>query len=135
MYLTENDIKKISSFLVEKILPYFIVLFGSGAEGNMREDSDIDVAFLSERKIEAYELFSLSGELSSLLRRDVDLIDLSKASTVLQAQVVGKGKLIYDGNVNKRKEFYMLTLKQYARLNEERQPVLKKIKERGSIYV
>lgn len=134
MYLSQDKIDIIKSFLADKLSPYFIVLFGSAASGNMREDSDIDIAFLSEKIFESPDLFQINQEIALLVGQDVDLIDLSQASTVLQAQIVGKGKVIYDGNENKRKEFFMLVLKQYARLNEERQPVLEKIKERGNIY-
>jgi len=63
------------------------------------------------------------------------LINLDTVSTVLQAQVVSKGEIVYEQDKLRRQEFFILVLKKYARLNEERAPILDRIKERGSIYV
>ncbi len=134
MCLEEKDINLIREFLLERLSPYVIMLFGSAASGNMRADSDIDIAFLSDMQVKEYDLFLLAQEMAGYLGREVDLIDLRKSSTVMQAQVVGKGKLIYDGDEDRRRDFFVLALKKYARLNEEREPVLRRIKERGRIY-
>ena len=134
MYLSDDQINTIKTFLVQVLDPFLIMLFGSAAAGQLRADSDADIAFLSDRETGSYQLFSLSQQLADLLGREVHLIDLKTASTVLQAQVVGKGKVILDKEPNRRQEFFMLVLKKYARLNEERAPVLAKIKERGTVY-
>ncbi|KJE27126.1 nucleotidyltransferase domain protein [Geobacillus kaustophilus] len=115
--------------------PFAIYLFGSAAFGALRPDSDIDIAFVSDGKPhDPYELFRLAGELAGKLGRDVDLVDLRQANTVFQAQVVSSGKVIDCGDERKRAEFEMRTLKMYAKLNEERAPVLKRIAESGSVY-
>ncbi|MTI69882.1 MAG: nucleotidyltransferase domain-containing protein, partial [Firmicutes bacterium] len=59
-------------------------LFGSAANGTLREDSDVDIAFLSSKNIEDYDIFMLGQELAEKLERDVDLIDLKKAYTVFK---------------------------------------------------
>ena len=60
------------------------------------QSSDIDVAFLSDNKVpDQYEIFGIAQEIASILHQDVDLIDLSLASTVFQAQIVSTGKVIY----------------------------------------
>jgi uncharacterized protein len=51
------------------------------------------------------------------------LIDLHKASTVMKAQIVGKGRLIYEQDPPKRMNFSMVAFKEYALLNEERQVI------------
>jgi hypothetical protein len=84
--------------------------------------------------MQTYDLFMLSEQIASLLGRDVHLMDLNQVSTVMQAQVIAKGKVILDREPNRRREFFILILKKYARLNEERAPILAKIKERGSIF-
>ena len=43
MYLSQNDKNIIVDFLVEKLKPKFIYLFGSFAKGEGRDDSDIDL--------------------------------------------------------------------------------------------
>ena len=132
MYLSDEQLQQIEEYLVPTLNPYLIMLFGSAANGRLRADSDVDLAFLSDQEMQAYELFMLSQQLASLLGRDVHLLNLNQVPTVLQAQVIDKGKVLLDREPNRRQEFFILVLKKYARLNEERAPILAKIKERGS---
>ncbi|MTH54957.1 nucleotidyltransferase domain-containing protein [Bacillus mangrovi] len=121
-------------FMKEKINPYLIVLFGSAAKGTDRKDSDYDLAYLSDQVLGMYDRFMLAQELAAIVNRDVDLIDLKEATTVFAAQVVGTGQTIYCNDEKRRAIFEMKTLKMYARLNEERAIVLKRIRESGSVY-
>ncbi len=134
MYPEEEQINVMKTFLVQALDPFLIMLFGSAAAGQLRQDSDFDIAFLSDRETGAYQLFMLSQQLADLLGREVQLIDLNTTSTVLQAQIVGKGTVIFDREPIRRQEFFILVLKKYARLNEERAPILARIKERGTVY-
>lgn len=136
MYLSAEQIEQIKKFLIDKLNPCLIIIYGSAANGRMRAISDIDIAYLStqDNDLRDYDRFMLAQEMAEILDRDVHLIDLRQASTVLQAQVVAQGKVILDQEPVKRQEFFMLVLKKYARLNEERAPILDKIKERGTIY-
>ncbi len=129
-----GDIEKIKNFLVEKLSPLFIFVFGSVVDGNFRKDSDIDIAFLSQNEISSYEVFMIAQELASILSRDIDLIDFKKASTVFKAQIVGKGEVIYLTDGNTVDEFMIRALKEYALLNEERAVILDRIKEEETIY-
>lgn len=124
----------IKNYLIEKLSPYLIILFGSVVRGDLRTDSDIDVAFLSEHKYSDYEIFMIGQGLADLLGREVDLIDLNKSSTVFQAQIISKGKIIYCSDQARKMQFYMLTLKKYAKLNEERHCIFKKLESRGYIH-
>lgn len=114
--------------------PKVIYLFGSAARNELREDSDIDIAFLGKLNLNEYDIFMKAQELAFLLKRDVDLIDLRKASTVFKKEVVEKGKVISCNDNNERMLFEMRTLKEYAMLNEERNEIIKNIRERGSVY-
>lgn len=134
MFIENKYISTIKNYLIEKISPYLIILFGSAVTGNLREDSDIDIAFLSEQSFSDYEIFMIGQGLANILDRNVDLVNLQKASTVFQTQVISTGKVIYCSDEKKRMLFYMLTYKMYARLNEERQCIFDKLKEGGSIY-
>lgn len=134
MQLENKDLQILRNLLIKQINPFLIVLFGSAARGCLRADSDIDIAFLSDVSCDSPRLFEISQELAGLLGREIHLIDLNLVSTVLQAQVVGKGKVIWDQDPLRRQEFFILVLKKYAHLNEERAPILNRIKERGSVY-
>jgi hypothetical protein len=73
-------------------------------------------------------------ELAEKINIDVDLIDLKKASTVFQGQIVSTGKAIYCLDDKKRMDYEMKTLKMYAKLNEERQFIIDNVQESGSIF-
>lgn len=129
-----HDFQTIVQFLVKKINPYVIYLFGSEAQQQAWQDSDIDLAFLSERTLSHYERFMIAGELAAILNCDVDLVDLKEATTVFQAQVVGKGKVLYCADDDKKAQFEMKVFKEYAKLNEERAEILERIRKRGAVY-
>ncbi|PUU93903.1 MAG: nucleotidyltransferase [Halanaerobium sp.] len=124
------DFEAVKSFLIEELQAELIYLFGSYAKGKERPDSDLDLAFLSSKEIDDYQRFLTAQKLASKLNIEVDLIDLKKASTVFKAQII-QGKLLYAEDEKQQQEFEMLTLKKYARLNEERKEIIDKI-ERGA---
>ena len=130
----EVQLKKAIEMLKEEFNPIIIYLFGSAARNELRKDSDIDIAFLTEKEVDSYKCFSKAQELADIFKRDVDLINLNSSSTVFKAQVIGTGKRIYCSDETKRMYFEMRAFKEYALLNEEREVILKKIKERGSVY-
>lgn len=134
MTLRKDQIARIKSFLRDVVSPYAIYLFGSYANDTVRNESDIDIAYLSDKMLSDYERFMVAQELASQLKNEVDLIDLQKASTVFQVQIVSTGKVIYCSDDYKRQLFEMKVLKMYSRLNEERAVILQRIKEDGSIY-
>ncbi|TYR75958.1 nucleotidyltransferase domain-containing protein [Rossellomorea vietnamensis] len=126
--------KTIISYLKEAASPYLIIIFGSTVNGNSMAESDIDIAYLSDKALDKYTIFMTAQGLASELNKEVDLIDLNDANTVFQAQVVHTGKVIYCTDVRRKMEFEMKAFKKYAKLNEEREPILRKIKESGAVY-
>lgn len=134
MINSDDFLKKVLNLLIEKINPVIVYIFGSAIRGELREDSDIDIAYLSDTILTPYENFMFAQELADILKKDVDLIDLKEASAVFKAQVVGTGKVIYCSDENKRMYFEMRVFKEYVMLNEERDVIMKGIKERGSVY-
>ena len=130
----EVKLNKAIESLKEEFNPIVIYLFGSAARNELRKDSDIDIALLTEEEIDPYKCFMKAQELADIFNRDVDLVNLNTSSTVFKAQVVGTGKNIYCSDDTKRMYFEMRTFKSYAMLNEEREVILKKIKERGTVY-
>jgi predicted nucleotidyltransferase len=125
---------EIVHFLTEKVSPCIVYLFGSSVKGTSNSNSDIDFAFLSNHDLDQYEIFMIAQQLADIVNTDVDLIDLTKASTVFQAQIVHTGKAIFCSDEKKRMEFEMKVLKMYAKLNEERQVITDRIEESGSIF-
>ena len=106
--------------------PVVTYLFGSQAEGRGRPDSDVDLAFLPPHGCSpgALEVFTAAQRLAEILNRDVDLVDLAAASTVMRKEVVRTGKILHESDHRARQEFEMYTFSDYARLNTERRTVL-----------
>jgi uncharacterized protein len=69
-------------------------LFGSEARGASTARSDIDLAVLLRRAASPTELLEVQTELALRWGRDVDLVDLSRASPLLALQVLRHGRLI-----------------------------------------
>ncbi len=132
--LNEQQLNRAIEVLIEEFNPIIIYLLGSASRNELREDSDVDIAFLTESEIEPYACFMKAQELADIFKREVDLINLNTSSTVFKAQVVGTGKSIYCSDDTKRMYFEMRALKEYALLNEEREIILNRIKEEGSVY-
>ena len=114
--------------LLQEIKIKFAYIFGSSVKGNFRKESDIDIAVYVEEDIDDYTVFMKAQEIAVKLNRDIDLVNLKKVSTVFAAQIISTGELIICGDINKKMEFEMNTLSQYAKLNEERVEILKHYK-------
>jgi uncharacterized protein len=121
---------------VQQAIPDLIALyrFGSQAKGTARPDSDVDLAVLSRVAPSELRRFELAQELATQLHRDVDLVDLRSASTVMRMQVISTGECLDTSNDSARREFEIYAYSDYARLNEERREILKRIRMSGLIY-
>ena len=111
-----------------------LYLFGSQARGDAGPDADFDLALLTETKLDATLRWSLQEELATLAHRNVDLVDLRRASTVMRVQVLRDGILLLDAQPTARATFEMTSLSAYARLNEERRHIVKDAVARGQVY-
>lgn len=67
------------------------ILFGSQARGEVRPDSDLDLAVSAGRPLTKDEHMALIGELASVTGRAVDLIDLARVGEPLLGQIVTGG--------------------------------------------
>ena len=108
--------------------------FGSQAKGTARRDSDMDLAVLARDPIPNLRRVELAMELAVQLHRDVDLVDLRTASTVMRMQVLFTGTCLGTQDESARREFKMYAYSDDARLNEERKGILDDIRAHGSVY-
>jgi predicted nucleotidyltransferase len=109
---------------LDSLQPAVIYLFGSYGTPSQHPASDIDLAFLPLTAIDPLACFAASNALADALGFSVDLVDLSRASTVMAKEVLRTGMALHVADLPRRQQFEMQTLADYARLNEERQPVL-----------
>ena len=112
-----------------------IYLFGSEARHDKHSNSDIDLAVLHKRGVvDQLQLWKLAQELAVIAGKDVDLIDLNNASTVMQMQVVSQGRRLMCRSTIACETFEDFVFSDYARLNEERAEILVSIQQQGVIY-
>lgn len=104
--------------------PAVIYLFGSFGTRSQHPASDIDIAFLPTHSADPIDCFRIANQLADQLGHCVDLADLTRTSTVFSKEVLRTGTPLEIQNPGLHQQFERLTLADYARLNEERQPVL-----------
>ena len=117
-------------------LPELLALYRFGSWGGIHEraDSDLDLAVLSRQSLPPEVCWEFAQQLAALAKRQVDLVDLRRASTVMRAQVIANGERLFCADSRVCDEFEDGVFSAYARLNEERRAILQDIQERGSVY-
>ena len=98
----------VMSLVKEKLdeggLVKYALLFGSFARGKAKAESDVDIAVAADHAIPVDILVDLGLELSDLLTREVDLIDLmdSHGSSLQEPMMKGIPILLKDPSVRER---------------------------------
>ncbi|MEW6683037.1 MAG: nucleotidyltransferase domain-containing protein [Nitrospirota bacterium] len=117
-------------------LPDVVAIYRYGSAGTQHErpDSDVDLAVLPARPLTFDTMLKLSGALSDVAGRQVDLVDLLKAPTILRAQIVAYGERLYCADERAGSVFEDYVFSSYARFNEERRALVADILARGSVY-
>lgn len=113
---------------------YTIYRFGSFERGDANASSDIDIAVLGPRPIDAVTRWELAQAIATKLGRDIDLVDMRSTTAVLRAQVLEHGGVLLDASPRERAHFETRAMSEYARLNEERRDILRDIEERGTVH-
>jgi len=115
---------KIVSFLLNKLNPEVIYIFGSYLTEYFNEQSDIDIAVILNEEFDSKTIYNLKCELSAVIGREVDLINYNDADIVLKAEIFKKNKVIYCKDDELRYYKEMIALKEYERYNEERKIII-----------
>jgi uncharacterized protein len=132
--LTEEMKKQMIELLRNETNPDFIMIFGSFAIGTAREDSDVDVAYFSEKLLSSYDRFNLANEIALICEREVDLVNILEMDTVFVMQIFENGVPIYIYNKDEFTRQKIKAYRMFAELNEQRAVVIKGIKNRGSVF-
>ncbi|MBI2863379.1 MAG: nucleotidyltransferase domain-containing protein [Chloroflexi bacterium] len=92
-----------------------VILFGSHAKGYATPGSDYDIAVLpSKAPVPPEEVLTLAFVLSRALGvREIDLVDLRRASPLLKHQAAESGKVLYEREEGTFTRFRVLAYKLY----------------------
>ena len=94
--LDKDQVAKIIGFAEAHAEIAAIYLFGSFATGHSRPKSDIDLGILFFEEVDSFVRVNMETEISNLLKKDVDLIDMRKSSPFLRHQIYKYGKALYE---------------------------------------
>lgn len=93
----------------------------------------MDLAVLNDGARDPVALWDQAGELADQVGRDVDLVDLRKASTVFQHQIVTKGRRLF--SADSRADLYeAFILSEKTALDERRAGLMQDIVREGRVY-
>ena len=102
-----------------------IYRYGTWATTAQRADSDLDVAVLLPHgeavRIDRWQWHLLAVKLADAAGTEhADLVNLRRADTTLQAEILRTGRVVYSGDDGGRLKFEALVLSMYQKLNDER---------------
>lgn len=126
--------KSIIELLRDELNCSAIVLFGSYARKAQRQDSDIDIAIKSKRKISKLELFEMTQKLEECVKKDVDLVDLDAISDSFRYEILMNGEVLYCEDSVQFDLYKLDMFREYLELNESRKSIIDNIKNGGTIY-
>ena len=111
-----------------------VYLFGSSARGEAMSASDVDVALLCTSPVELMRLGALQERLAERLGREVDLVDLKRASPLLAAEIVREGQAVMVANPTAKFDFELAALQRWEdtrNLRRQQQDLLRERARRG----
>jgi predicted nucleotidyltransferase len=111
-----------------------IYAFGSRVQGTADEGSDLDLAVLVKGYVDPLVLWEIAGEAADIAGCPVDLLDLRRASTVMQQQVLTKGEHWWVAEGAEAGLFECAVLSEKLELDRARAPLLRDIERDGRVY-
>jgi predicted nucleotidyltransferase len=115
----------IIGFLQSRLNLIAVYLYGSILNTSFNQESDIDIAVITEDRIDPVNLYDIGADLSVLTKRDIHLVDFVAATDTLRIEILKNKNVIFCNNDEKRLYYEMIALTSYQKLNEERKIVIR----------
>jgi predicted nucleotidyltransferase len=111
-------------------------VFGSFASGEVRVDSDIDVAVMFDPSVrtDSWQLRQQAQWLASQWGRDVDLVNIRNVSPVLQCEIIQSNQRLFAKDAEQADNFELFAMSQYRDYNERFAPEFARIAATGKVY-
>jgi predicted nucleotidyltransferase len=106
-------IKNCKDILIEYESIVFAYVFGSYVSGKLRNDSDIDIAIYLSDEMPTDEYLDLKMKLTTVFKREVDLIILNSATPLLKFEICKKHIRLFTRDEIEESNFKVKTLFEY----------------------
>ena len=91
-----------------------VALFGSQTSGFTHKESDVDIAYLSDKKLSFEEEVILNADLISVFQNDkISLVNFKKAPPLLLKQIVSNAVVLYEKRPHLFTEMFLYALRMY----------------------
>lgn len=110
-----------------------VYAFGSRVQGTAGAQSDLDMAVLVQGYADPLVLWELAGEAADIAGCPVDLLDLRRASTVMQQQILMGGERWWAAG-EQAGLFECAMLSEKLELDRRRAALLRDIEREGQVY-
>lgn len=112
--MDSNMMNAIKSYMQKQSYIEFAYVFGSYARGDYLVTSDIDIAIsLSIEKLLPQEYLKLRTKLMEITKKEIDIIILNDADTLIKHRITQEGILIFTRSEVKEKSFRVRVLFEY----------------------
>lgn len=131
----KDELEVIKKYIIKEFDPMAIILFGSYSRNSQNEESDIDIAIVSN-DVDKKNIFKKKLELETLVKKDVDLINLKCEDVYdsIKYEVLMTGIVIYCNDEYEFDIYKIRAIREFIELNESRQSIIERIKAGGTIY-
>lgn len=130
----EEIINNVKNIILQKVQVEAIVLFGSYARGDERQDSDIDIAIKPKKFMDKNEMIELQNAIEDEINLDVHLINLYTIEEDFKYDILITGKLLYVEDNLRFWNYMFKTFSDYLELNEDRKTIIDALREGGTLY-
>lgn len=109
-----------------------VALFGSQVTGQLRDDSDVDIAVLFEpnQVPSPLDIVGLREKISDQISKDVDLVCLNTCSPIIGMQILQHGEVVILKNKTLYNKYLIRLFTDYHDLKRMRKPAENAILER-----
>ena len=90
-----TELKKNIATIASQYHLELVLLFGSRARGDVHNNSDVDIAFLSTEEYDMEKKLTLIAMFEQLFGKSVDLVDLRNASVLLGDRIVRDAVILF----------------------------------------
>ena len=111
-----------------------IYVYGSFARGEDWPSSDLDIAILLPPGRQIVDPLQLISDVSQLVHREVDLIDLRSAGDVLRREVLESGRTLFQSDPERVLAWEASALTRYGHYREEVRGILEDFRRTGIGY-